>query len=793
MAVGSLAVLLIAAGVLPPSPAGEVALPNGAKLDRVSFERHVASLLGRLGCNAGACHGSFQGKGGLRLSLFGHSPAMDYAALTHEGLARRVNLCDPEQSLVLLKPTAALPHEGGLRFAARSWQYQVIREWIARGAKWRPGDGDVRRLEVQPREYRFTGPGDTLRLRVFADFADGSREDVTPFCEFRAKDDYIADVLSDGTARGLHAGDTTAIVSYRGNLLTARVLVPASITPGFTYPQVPEANYIDHEVFAKLSKLNIVPSEQAGDAEFLRRVTLDTIGTLPTPDEVRAFLADRSPAKRARKIEELLAHPLHAALWATKFCDITANNLDAMEDPPDLGPKRAKMWHDWFRKRIASDVPYDQIVRGILTATSREGLKVDAWINREVGLHEELRKGFETHYADRPGLDLFWRRLANDDFFPLEQMGELTATAFLGIRLECAQCHKHPYDRWTQADYRAWANIFGQTEFDSSPETTAAVADLLEARRKAAPGQAGPSIPRLREVYIRNEPRRRLPHPEHGGPLPAKALGGPEIALQGDARVRLCDWLVAPDNPFFARAFVNRVWAHYFGLGLVMPVDNFSVTNPPSNEPLLDALAKDFVSHQYDIRSLERVILSSRTYQLSAVPTPTNLQERGNYARSYPRQLMAEVVADALEAALGVAEERGPGLPPRVRAVEVAPNRVQNEYLSTLFRVFGRPARTTTCDCERFQEPAVPQTLFLMSNPVVLKGLTSGRLPKLLAENRTDENVLEELFLATLSRFPQEGEKRTALDHVRAKADRQKGFADVLWGLINIREFILNH
>src|SRR5262249_17432260 len=238
-----------------------------------------------------------------------------------------------------------------------------------------------------------------------------------------------------------------------------------------------------------------------------------------------------------------------------------------------------------------------------------------------------------------------------------------------------------------------------------------------------------------------NEPRRRLTHPDHGGPLAARALGGPEILLEGDARVRLCDWLVAPDNPFFARAFVNRVWAHYFGVGLVMPGDNFSVTNPPSNEPLLDILARDFVSHHYDIRNLERTILSSRTYQLSAVPTPTNLHERGNYARSYPRQLMAEVVADALEASLGVMEERGQGLPLRARAIEVAPNRVQNEHLATLFRVFGRPARTATCDCERSQEPAVPQTLFLMSNPVVLKGLTSGRLPKLLAENRTDEDV----------------------------------------------------
>jgi hypothetical protein len=593
--------------------------------------------------------------------------------------------------------------------------------------------------------------------------------------------------------RALHPGDTPVVISYCGHLATARVLVPAPAAPGFVYPDVRAAHFIDREVFAKLRKLNIVPSDLSRDEEFLRRVTLDTIGTLPTPEEVRAFLADTRPDKRAREIDKLLAHPLHAALWATKFCDITANNLDVMEGPPELGPKRATMWHDWFRRRIAENVPYDRIVRGVLTATSRGGLDVKAWIGREIGLHEQLGHGFRTDYAARPGLDLFWRRLGNDGFFPLEQMGELTATAFLGVRLECAQCHKHPFDRWTQADYRAWANVFGQTKFGGSPEATAAFANLLEERRKAPPGKAGPPVPPLREVYVSNQPLRRLRHPETDGPLPARALGGPEIALEDDARARLCDWLTAPDNPYFARAFVNRVWAHYFGVGLVMPVDSFSAANPPSNEPLLDALARDFVGHHFDIRRLERAVLNSRTYQLSSRPNATNAGDRGNYARAYPRRLMAEVVADALDAALGVREDRGPGLPPLCRAVEVAPNRVRNEHLAMIFRTFGRPARTTTCDCERSAEPAVPQTLFLMSDPSLLQKLAAGRLPKLLAEKRTNAFVVEELFLATLSRFPDDREMRAALEHVAGKEDRAKAFADVLWALINTREFILNH
>jgi len=787
-----LVLLLVTAlpGVVPAAP---VLLPNGTALEQVNFERHVASLLGRLGCNAGACHGSFQGKGGLRLSLFGHSPESDYSAFTREGLGRRVNLGNPDDSLILLKPSGQVAHQGGQRFAKDSWQYRVIRSWIAGGAKWGPGDSSVKAIDVEPREHRFRNPGETVRLRVLVDFGDGSRHDMTPFCEFRVKDDYIADVSSSGEVRGLHPGDTPVVVGYRGHLLTARVLVPVPVQKDFVYPPVPEVNFIDRAVFAKLRQLNIVPSALSGDAEFLRRVTLDTIGTLPTPEEIRSFLAEPSADKRTRKIDALLAHPMHAALWATKFCDITGNNLDVQEDPQDLGPKRAKMFHDWFRKRVAENVPYDQIVRGVLSATSRDGLELDPWLRREVQLSAQVAKGFQTDYADRPGLDLFWRRLTNDDFFPLEQMAELTASAFLGVRLECAQCHKHPYDRWTQADYRAYANVFAQTKFGSSPEVTAAVAQFLEDRRQQPAEKRGPALPRLREVYVSNQPLRRLPRPGTREPLTPKALGGPELDYQGDARGKLCDWLLRPDNPFFARSFVNRVWAIYFGVGLVDPVDNFSVANPPSNAPLLDALAREFAEHGYDLRRLERTILASRVYQLSAVPNTSNAGDRGNYARSYVRRLPAEVVVDVLNAALGTTEDFGPGIPPGSRAIEVAPNRVQNAHLANVFRIFGRPARTQACDCERSMAPAVSQVLFLMSDPKVLQKITTGRLKVLLAQKRSDSEIIEELFLATLSRFPDETEKAAALERIQTCKDREKAFADVVWALINTREFILNH
>jgi len=777
-----------------PAHAAPVRLPNGTGLREVDFDRHVVSLLGRMGCNSGACHGSFQGKGGLYLSLFGYSPAKDYLAVTRDGLGRRINRSDPDHSLLLLKPTAQVPHEGGVRFSRDSWQYQVLREWIVQGARRKAGSSAVRHIDVFPSEHLFRRPGETVGLKVIVHFVDSSRADMTPFCNFRVKDDAVATVSPEGVVRGVRPGDTAVIISYRGKLLTARVLVPVPAGKGIVPPPLPEVNYIDHEVFARLRQLNMVPSALSSDAEFLRRVTLDAIGSLPGPDEVRGFLADRDANKRQRKIDALLAHPLHAALWATKFCDITGNNVDVMEEPPELRPQRAKMWHDWFRQRLARNEPYDRIVHGVLCATSRDGLDVYGWIRRETTSLEAATKGAETGYGDRPGLDLFWRRVEGpDNFFPLEQMAERTATAFLGVRIECAQCHKHPYDRWTQADYRAYANVFSQVKFGLSPAARVAVNNAIEERRRASNGQADLSLLNLQEIYVNDRHLRRLPDPVTGRPLPARALGGPEIQPGGDAREQLFAWLARPDNPFFARSFVNRVWAHYFGVGLVEPVDNFSVANPPSNERLLDALARDFTAHGYDIRRLERTVLTSRTYQLSSRPNASNGGDRHNFARAYLRRMMAEVVVDALDDALGVKGDFGPEARPGGRAIEVAPNRVSDPELAKAFRLFGRPARTSSCDCDRSMEPAVPQSLFLMTDDQVLDKIRRGRLQRLLAENKSDDRIVEELFLASLSRFPNAGEKQAALEHVKAKKDRQKGLADVMWALLNTREFILNH
>jgi hypothetical protein len=768
------------------------ALPAAPAAPEVSFERHVSSLLGKFGCNAGACHGSFQGRGGMRLSLFGHDPEADFRALTHDALGRRVSRSDPDQSLLLLKATGQVAHGGGKRFDKGSVAYRVIRSWVAAGCPRGAGAGQVRRVLVTPAEHAYRGPGEAVALHVHVEFADGGRADMTPFCTFHSQDDAVARVSPTGEVRGLQPGETPVVVAYLGHRTAARVLVPVPVPVEFRYPAVPEANFIDREVFAKLRRLNIVPSELADDAAFLRRLTLDTVGRLPTPAEIRTFLDDRRPDKRARKIDELLSHPHHAALWATRLCDITGCDVTAMEGPEELKAQRARLWHDWLRRRIADNVPYDQLVHGILCATSRDGRDLETWMRQESELTAALRQGQPGNYADRGGLDLFWRRFSGDDFFPVEQMAERTATAFLGVRIECAQCHKHPFDAWTQADYRAFANVFARVRFDSSPELTAAVADLL-ARRRTEPTHKGPPVPRLREVYLAAESARALPDPETQGPLAAKALGGPALTSSGDPREQMFRWLTRPENPFFARSFVNRVWAHYLGRGLVEPVDNFSAANPPSNERLLNALARDFASHGYDLRRLERLILRSRVYQLSSRPNASNRGDKTHYSHALARPLLAEVVVDVLSGALGVPEDLGPDAPPGSRAIDVAPNRVRTPHLERIFRIFGRPPRTAACDCERPREPAIGQTLFLKTDSVLLERLKSGRLGKLLAAGRRDADIVEELFLATLSRFPDEDERRDALEHVRAEADRPAAFRDIVWALINTREFILNH
>lgn len=786
---------------LPAASRADVTLPTGGTLQNVDFERHVMGLLSKTGCNAGSCHGSFQGKNGFRLSLFGYEPALDYAALTRDNLGRRVNVVRPDDSLILTKGAGITAHDGGMRFGKGSWTYKVFREWIRSGARWTPGSGAITKLTVTPTDFAVLAADKPLQVKVTATFADGTAEDVTPFCDFKISDDSIAAVSPLGQLNARQPGDAGLTVLYRGSVQALRVLVPAPGQPG-GYPRVPEVNYIDREVFAKLKLLNMVPSDLASDEVFIRRVTIDTIAQLPTPDEVRAFVADADAAKREKLVDRLLAHPLHAALWATKLSDVTGNNTQALENPQQTQPKRSQMWHDWLRKRVADNTPYDAIVRDILTATSADGMTAEEWLAFVKKVDEQSSQGFKTDYPEKKTLDLFWRRQQQQ---PVEIWGEKVAAAFLGVRLECAQCHKHPTDRWTQEDYWAFANIFGQVTFAqnqfSSPAVKKAADAENAARREALKGKKNNNqVLLVRELFVSPTPRGRAkPNPSTNKVPTPRALGGPEIAgVAGeDSRAKLAGWLTSPDNPFFARSFANRVWAHYFGVGIVHPVDDFSLANPPSNARLLDALARDFATNGFDIRRLERTILLSRTYQLGYETNATNKFDKNNFSHAYVRPLMAEQVVDLLNSALGV-DEKFTGIdqaPVGTKMVEVGTSRLQNPNLAYVLRIFGRPPRTTACDCERAMEPALPQTLFRMTDPALLAKFAdpNGRAARLARAKMADEELVDELFLATLTRLPKADERDQAMKHLSSAESRAKAVTDVLWALVNTREFILNH
>ncbi len=799
-----LALALVAFAAAPAAVRADVPLPTGGALQSVDFERHVMGLLSKTGCNSGGCHGSFQGKNGFRLSLFGYDPAVDHAALTRENLGRRVDLVSPDDSLLLKKATGATSHDGGMRFGKESWAYAVTREWVRGGAKWTPGSGTITKLTVTPADFAVVPPGKALQLKVTAAFADGSSEDVTPFCDFKAADDAVAAVTPLGNVSANRPGDTGLSVVYRGSVQALRVLVPAPPLAG-GYPKVAEVNAVDREVFAKLRLLNMVPSPVSPDEAFLRRLTIDTIAQLPTPEEVRAFAADASPDKRAKAVDRLLAHPLHAAVWATKLSDITGNNTDALEQPQQLKPRRSQQWHEWLRKRVAENAPYDKTVRDILTATSLDGQTGEAWLAETLKLDGQLEKGGPTDYPSRKTLDLFWRKQATT---PPEVWGEKVAAAFLGVRLECAQCHKHPTDRWTQDDYWGFANLFSPvaTGAGSTPELRKLIqAEVLARREKAGDAKKNQVNPIREMVFATAAGNGKVPAAK---PIPMttrvvepKALGGPALPHKAgvDTRAALADWMTDAKNPLFAKSFVNRVWAHYFGVGLVNPVDDFSLANPPTNPRLLDALAAEFVGSGYDLRKLERLVLVSRTYQSSYDDNASNKFDTNNFSRAYVRPLMAEQVVDVLNAALGVDEKFvGPeAMPAGTKMVEVGASRLQNANLAFALRIFGRPPRTTACDCERASEPALPQSLFRMTDPAVLAKFNdpTGRAVTLAKGGKPDADVVEEAFLATLTRKPTAAESAEAVKHLAGTTGKARidGVVDLFWALINTREFILNH
>ena len=566
-----------------------------------SFQKHVVPLFGRLGCNGRACHGSFQGRGGFQLSLFGYDFQADHDALFDKE-SPRVDIEDPLASLIIEKPTDEDLHEGGQRYEKDSWQYHVLHRWIEAGGKFdKQQVAKLERLDITPSELLFDKNGQKVQLKVVAVWADGAKEDVTPLCRYQSNDDQIADINETGLVTSAEPGDTHVVVFYDNGVVPIQVIRPLSDRIGKKYPEVAMPTKIDKLVVDKLKKLGVVPSEVCTDAEFLRRVSLDLTGTLPTADQVAEFLADKSPNKRAEKIETLLNTPGYAAWWTTKLCDYTGNNDQQLNNvlPRVRGSNGSagQAWYDWIHERVEKNAPYDEIVSGIVTATSRDdGQSYTEYCEQ---MSKFCQPEGEADFADMHAMPFYWARR---DFREVETQAITFAYAFMGIRIQCAQCHKHPFDQWTKDDFAQFQNFFGRTQLTRNAPT-GDDREEYEAIVKALGADTSKRGNQLRQQFGQFLAEgKTVPFPEivvsarRGGgrnqnrnaTVTAKLLGGDTIELKegADARQPLMEWLRSKDNPFFAKAFVNRVWSNYFNVGIVEPADDLSLANAPSNKPV---------------------------------------------------------------------------------------------------------------------------------------------------------------------------------------------------------------
>jgi hypothetical protein len=694
---------------------------------RPSLDNDIIPLFSRFGCNSSGCHGKAEGQNGFKLSVFGFDPTADYAALVKEDRGRRVFPAAPDASLLLAKASGAVPHGGGVRVPRNSLEYETIREWIAAGLpRGNPDDAKVTAVRVEPAERVLATHG-TQQLRVMARYSDGRETDVTAHARYQSNNDGLATVSATGLVSASDLpGEAAVMASYMNAVDVFRTVVPRA-GRAEKWPDLPENNFIDGLVYKKLRKLNVLPSELCDDADFLRRAYLDVIGTLPTADEARRFLADRRPDKRARLVDDLLGRPEYADYWALKWADLLRVERQA------LGHKRAYGYYRWIRESLAQNKPYDQFVREIVTAEGPLG---------EVG----------------PAA--FYKAVAK----PGDVAGTLSQV-FLGVRIACAECHHHPFDRWSQSDYYGMQAFFAPVAVRGGPRDEVLLAS----------GPAETRNPRTGEVSL------------------AHALGvpAPKETAKGDTRTALADWMTAPDNPWFARNLANRLWAHFLGRGLVEPVDDVRATNPPTNPELLDALAKSFVASKYDVKQLIRTITASRVYQLSSQPNATNERDEQGASRALFKRLDAEVLLDMVCETTGVPEKFN-GVPAGARAVQLWDSQVRHYFL----KVFGRPVRASACECERVREPGVAQVLHLLNSPEIHAKLThdGGTVARLVKEKGDDAPLAEELYLTFYSRYPTEQETQVAVEYLRKSAGKRREAAeDLAWSLMNSLEFAFNH
>jgi hypothetical protein len=711
-----------------------------------SFVNDIEPLFTRLGCNQGACHGKGSGQNGFRLSLRGYAPELDYQWLTREFDGRRISLAVPEDSLLLRKPLGQAPHEGGKLIAEHGREHDLILAWIRAGAPGpQPNDPTILRLEILPGN-RVLKPGDEQPLRVWAEFSDGRRDDVTWLTRFDSNDPGVAEVDARGLVRVRRPGETAVRASFLG--LVSVVIVAAPFDrPVPAESAVPRNNFIDEHVFNKLRALRIEPSGLGDDATFLRRAFLDTIGVLPTADEVRAFLADRRPDKRPRLIDALLDRPEFVDYWTLQLDDLFQNRKERDHDV--RGTKGVRAFHEWLRAQVAANRPWDELARDVLTARGKT--------------------------TDNPAVGYYVVTVGEHREAERSEVVASVAQAFLGTRIGCAQCHNHPLERYTQDDYYHFAAYFSRIKLerrDPRQGPTNLVVSAPDPNQNKNP--VGVTQPRTGK-FLRPQPLDSSPT---------------DVRPGDDPRVALAAWMTDPKNEAFSGAMVNRLWRHFLGVGLVEPVDDLRASNPPSNPELWQALNREFVGHHFDLKHLMRVILNSATYQLGAATRPGNEQDGRFYSHFYVRRLPAEVLLDALCQSTGVPEVF-PGYPAGLRSAQL-PDTAPKSYFLTLF---GKSERVTACACERNGEVTMPQLLHLENgDSVVLKiGSPQGRLAAWLQAKRPDADIIDELFLATLSRPPSAAE-REAVHQSLQKADRRDEFyRDLFWALLNTKEFAFNH
>lgn len=713
-----------------------------------SFRNEVMGVLSKAGCNLGTCHGNQNGKNGFKLSLRGQDPTFDLESLTRDMLGRRTNSLQPDDSLILLKAIAAVPHEGGKRFGTDSIEYRTLRQWVADGM---PADAattpQLQRIEVNPTEQVLIEPADRVNIRVRAKFSDGSERDVSRLSVFEPSNTAV-EISSDGEVRRQQSGETTILVRYLNQRATVRLaFVPER--PSYRWPAIAETNFIDRHIFAKLRTLRIQPSEISSESVFLRRAYLDAIGQLPNVGETRAFLADTRADKRARLVDELLQRPEFADFWALKWADVLHNEEKALD------AKGVQVFHRWIRQCIADGKPMNEFARDVLTG--------------------------QGNTYDQPAAN-FYRSLRE-----VQTRVEAAGQVFLGIRLQCARCHNHPFDSWTQNDYYQFSAFFARVQYR-----------IVENRR----------LDRLDkhefvgEQIVYQDRDGEVNHPKTGAVMRPRVLGDStrEIPDNADRLQALGDWVARPDNPFFARTQVNRIWFHLFGKGIVEPNDDFRASNPPINPPLMDALIQDFIAHQFDLRHLVRTIMNSTTYQLSAIPNNTNGSDDINFSHAAIRTLQAEQLLDALARVtdvpvkfnsypLGIRAGQLPGVKP-ARQRDQSPSRGEQ-----FMKQFGKPERALSCDCERSDDPTLGQAFQLLSGRMINEMLSEpdNRLGRLIAAQKTNRDIVEELYLAALCRVPRESEMHSALAFIEKSPDRRPALEDFAWGLLNAKEFLLRH